>query len=247
MDDGSNTAKTCVFQDNEGAATQQFTVQPHDLICVKPLDIAKVFVDTPTSQAGFHPWAPVKGGAEHVGFVFDPAWPAPEADHFRRLRSDRAGWTGVEVALAGGKMFLDNMWLVDFRIKRKAWAAGRKPICRSAFYGNHCRFVEVKERDADWELDGRPLACGRQGGGSVFGFIEKLKAEYARYNVIEFGKFGALVFDDSDADDGYNNRGPPDEHRGPHWQANYLEDPDNVAEASFYGAQLGVLAYESWE
>ncbi len=107
----------------------------------------------------------------HVAIDYDPGWlgGADYLPHFDMFAS--GGTLGFSICTAIDLRWAENLWLVDYRIRRKR-AACPTPSSRHQFQGNGCRFTEVQEGDAEWELDATR---------DVFIFLEELWKQVDEY------------------------------------------------------------------
>ena len=87
----------------------------------------------------------------HVAIDYDPGW-LGGANFLPSLISWASdGTVGFSIRTAIDLHWAENLWLVDYRIRRKQPALPTTPS-RHQFQGNGCRFTEVQEHDAEWEL-----------------------------------------------------------------------------------------------
>ncbi|CAM1506298.1 Fc.00g059390.m01.CDS01 [Cosmosporella sp. VM-42] len=140
------------FDDEEHE--QYFTVLPHDLVYFQSPDLAKTefLSDLPFIKDQWRP-----NGVEHVALEFDPSWEVPGVEDFLK----QSGKLSVQNTLVGAKLGLENLWFVDYRIRRSHSFLKTRYVLREnrhVFYGNGCQFAEVRPSDTEWcFMDGTPL------------------------------------------------------------------------------------------
>lgn len=138
-----------------------FTVRPgSDLIVLQPMDwmtmdLSNLGRDYAAMFGGFKTGSWVR----HIAFEFDPSWPVnidprnPPADGPYRAVLD-----ALQQAVALGGLPAHNIWLIDYGIQRRTRSDpvhANQP--RIVFYGNRCRFTEVRFMDKDWRMAGYRL------------------------------------------------------------------------------------------
>ncbi len=88
----------------------------------------------------------------HVAINYDPEWYAQLISGYKSVWSDGAiGW--AMRAATDHLEWAENLWFVDYRIRRSP--DGVQPMVegRRQFHGNGCRLTEVRDGDAGWKLD----------------------------------------------------------------------------------------------
>lgn len=232
----ANTDKTCVLEADDRGGKEYFQVSPHDLICVKPDDLVRVFVTNQTTTSCYCQ------GSEHVALEFDPVWAG-------RFLCEDLSWPMGELietyhpnsGILSAHLRLQRLWLIDYRLKRrfsgKGYESKQTPQNRAVFYGNGCRFVEVRQGDSGWELEGRELAAEKKPHLNPFRFIKRAHDKMSWHSYPE-GDTPEMTTANAECPCGFQGAREVG--------AREVMSPDGTA-VTAHGPMLGVLACEPWE
>ncbi|KAI6086275.1 hypothetical protein F4821DRAFT_131710 [Hypoxylon rubiginosum] len=223
---------------------QYFTVLTGDLVCFRLRDLA----DLHAFDSNFRFLAFGKGAyIENIALEFDPTWESPVHNDFKDLYEDegfrdspRSDAEKRVHALINAMDNMRNLWFIDYRIRRSRDPSRRRGIRddRAVFYGNGCRFVEVRPKDSEWEFeDGIPLSPR---GRNVFGFIDRF--EHAADFYKNYEEYDG--YDSEDPGKDYDDDAYPVPEDYNFWESDesWFRHHDPMR-----GARFGALACEPYE
>ncbi|KAK4151615.1 hypothetical protein C8A00DRAFT_35707 [Chaetomidium leptoderma] len=107
----------------------------------------------------------------HVAIDYDPDWLRGEHRDMPMWQYSWAspGTIGFAIRAATDHLsWAENLWFVDYRIRRRPGGVLPTAGSRRQFHGNGCKFTEVQKGDAGWELNN--LDWERD----IFDFLEEL-------------------------------------------------------------------------
>lgn len=107
----------------------------------------------------------------HIAIDYNPQWfEDNDVPSWIPRWVDLHGTVGFAIRAATGQLeWAENLWFVDYRIRRRLPTATSG---RRTFYGNGCKFSEVRDGDIKWELDHSE---------NVFKFLEEVAFEDSRH------------------------------------------------------------------
>ncbi len=91
--------------------------------------------------------------ANHIALDYDPSWFKEGKFLPSEVSWEGPGTIGSAITAAAAARWAEILWFVDARIKRSPKTALSTTEGRHQFYGDGCRFTEVREGDQGWELD----------------------------------------------------------------------------------------------
>ncbi|KAI0386739.1 hypothetical protein F5Y04DRAFT_275189 [Hypomontagnella monticulosa] len=162
---------TGYFRSDESTG-RYFTVFPkYDLFCLQPPNLATLNWKQIANSIvwGSNTWA--FQGLRHVALEFDPAWAVAIWDTLRSRKPvtvDSADIIKVLVNMAFDAYQLEQVWLIDYRIKRKCYVRTKEEASENrdmVFHGTDRRFVEMTYENRDeWDRfyqveDGIEISC----------------------------------------------------------------------------------------
>jgi hypothetical protein len=110
--------------------------------------------------------------ASHIALDYDPEWltDGNYLDYWSDWVSPKS--IGCAIRAATDQLhWAKKLWFVDYRIRRRPDALPTT-TGRHQFYGHGCTFTEVREGDADWEVDHSK---------NIFRFLEELYKQVLEY------------------------------------------------------------------
>lgn len=134
------------YFDNKGTR-QYFAIGVNDLICWQPLDFNHCFQLDDVPFSNFNLGKPF--ALRNVAFEFDPDWEHPEDVHeYEYFWHQESSLGAIADMLCQPEI---HLWFIDYGIQRDAASTAVVNDARDerkTFYGNGCRFVEVRASDA---------------------------------------------------------------------------------------------------
>lgn len=90
----------------------------------------------------------------HIAIEYNPRWLGGAGEIPFQGSCGSEGLIGLAIREATDQLdWAKNLWFVDYRIRRRQGDAfPATKTSRHEFYGDGCRFTEVQEGDANWEL-----------------------------------------------------------------------------------------------
>ena len=165
------------YFDNDGIR-QYFAISANDLICWQPIEHDECVY---LSCLPFYSHSLAKPYAlQHFAFEFDPKWKHPED-----VPKDEYIWQRMDFLGSVANLAMNSsiyIWFIDYGIQRDASLSTNVNARdkRVVFYGNGCRFLEVRSSESGWVYP--RLEGGEPARATALCFAEQLDERMKDYD-----------------------------------------------------------------